>query len=205
MRQNLRKPIETKQADVFQGVDTSTVVDFLEKFNPGFSDLNVLHFQKSIEYLGKLESKYPKMDVTFITKNKTSDIANFSDFNCIERKAYDNDATFYRLNKARVGGQEDEKHGLEPAQLQGIDEKNRAAQYRRVRQKPLLLLYLVKVKGVNSPDNGSNLECIPTIALSFPYGEKSTKAAMVLANEPYINYYMQDTSNEEDLTGEDYE
>lgn len=205
VRQNLRKPIETKQADVFQGVDTSTVVDFLEKFNPGFSDLNVLHFQKSIEYLGKLESKYPKMDVTFITKNKTSDIANFSDFNCIERKAYDNDATFYRLNKARVGGQEDEKHGLEPAQLQGIDEKNRAAQYRRVRQKPLLLLYLVKVKGVNSPDNGSNLECIPTIALSFPYGEKSTKAAMVLANEPYINYYMQDTSNEEDLTGEDYE
>lgn len=205
VRQNLRKPIETKQADVFQGVDTSTVVDFLKDFDPGFRDLNVLHFQKSIEYLDKLESKYPKMDVTFITKNKTSDIATFSDFNCIERKAYDNDAEFYRLNKARVGGQEDEKHGLEPTQLQSTGEKNRAAQYRRARQKPLLLLYLVKVKGVNSPDNGSNLECIPTIALSFPYGGKSTKAAMVLANEPYINHYMQDTSNEEDLVGEDYE
>lgn len=204
VKQNLRKSLETKQADVFQGVDTSTVVDFLEKFNPGFNDLNVLHFQRSIEYLDKLQSKYPKMDVTFITKNKTSDITSFADFNCIERKAYDKGELFYRLNKARVGGQEDEKHGLDLDQLESNEEKNRAAHYRRVRQKPLLLLYLVKIKGIDSPNDSSNLECIPTIALSFPYGDNDTKVTTILANEPYINSLL-DSGSEEDLVGEDYE
>lgn len=206
VNQNLRKSINTKQADVFQGVDTSVVVDFLEKFNPGFNDLNVLHFQKAIEYLDKIQSKYPKMDVTFITKNKTSDITSFADFNCIERKAYDKGETFYRLNKARVGGQEDEKHGLDSGQFQSSigNEKNRAAQYRQARQKPLLLLYLVKIKGVDSSNDSSNLEYIPTIALSFPYGDKDTKVTTILANELYINSLL-DSSNEEDLVGEDYE
>lgn len=204
VKQNLRKPLETKQADVFQGVDTSIVVDFLEKFNPGFSDLNVLHFQKSIEYLDKIQSKYPKMDVTFITKNKTSDITTFADFNCIERKAYDKGEPFYRLNKARVGGQEDEKHGLDLDQLENGEEKNRAARYRRARQKPLLLLYLVKIKSIDGLNDTSTLECVPTIALSFPYGDNNTTVTTILANGPYINSLL-DSGNEEDLVGEDYE
>lgn len=200
--QGLRKSISTKQAEVFQGVDTSTVVDFLEKFDTGFNDLNSLHFQKSIEYLDKLKLRYPKMDVTFITKNKILDIVSFDDLNSIERKAYDKGESFYRLNKARVGGQEDEKHGLDTDRLQINNKRNRAAQYRQIRKKPLLLLYLVRLKDVDSTDN-RNLERIPTIALSFPYGDKDVKTT-ILANELYINNLL-DPNDDEDLVGEDYE
>lgn len=202
--QNLRKSIDTKQADVFQNVETSAIVSFLEKFDTGFNDLNSLHFQKSIEYLDKLKSKYPKMDVTFITKNKSSNITSFYDLNSIERKAFDKGESFYRLNKARVGGQEDEKHGLEPDQLQNSDSeaKNRAAQYRQARKKPLLLLYLVKIKDIEGADHNA-IDPIPTIALSFPYGDEGTKAT-ILANELYINNLL-DSSNDEDLVGEEYE
>lgn len=213
-RLSLRASLEvtTNSADVFQNVDTSSVLDFLAKFDIGYKQdkgFTLLIFDKVIDYLQKISSKYPTMDVTFMTVGRKGALENFDDINPAERaiRNYQDDEDFYRLNKSRVGGHEDEKYGL-PKDCQRTDEKNKASFYRRQRQKPLLLLYLIKVKpskdltDIEWNDNmPTRNDKIPTLALSFPYGDDSTKVT-ILANQIYSDA-MLDTDVED--IGDDYE
>ena len=150
------------------------------------------------------------MDVTFITVKRNDALGSFEEINPAERKIrnYKIDEAFYRLNKSRVGGQEDEKYGLSKEQQEITDkDTNKASHYRQQRQKPLLLLYLIKVKLPEEiaveKDSIIQLEKgIPTLAVSFPFGDVNMKFT-ILANQIY-NDSLFDVS-EEDVVGDDHD
>lgn len=207
----LRASLDSKSnaADVFQNVDTHDVLEFLTKFDIGYKkDISALIFPQMANYLEKISEKYPKMDVTFMTVDRKEALRNFDDVNFGERKIrnYKADEEFYRLNKSRVGSPGDEKHGLSKEQ-QETNEKNMATHYRQQRKKPLLLLYLIKVKLPGELDIEKDAitqieQGIPTLALSFPFGDDNTKVT-ILANQIYNDSLFEIT--EEDVVGDDHD
>lgn len=212
-KSDLRLPIHSNSnaADVFQNVKTNEVIKFLTEFDIGYEkDISVLVFQQVINYLEKISENYPTMDVTFITVKRNDALGSFEEINPAERKIrnYKIDEAFYRLNKSRVGGQEDEKYGLSKEQQEITDkDTNKASHYRQQRQKPLLLLYLIKVKLPEEiaveKDSIIQLEKgIPTLAVSFPFGDVNMKFT-ILANQIY-NDSLFDVS-EEDVVGDDHD
>lgn len=204
----VRPPTEIKsnRADIYQNVQTGKVLEFLRRFKLGYEkDISSLILKKIIDYLDDISSKYPVMDVVFMTVGRKDAISSFDEINPAERKIrnYKSEEDFYRLNKSRVGGQDDEKYGLSEDQIQTVD-KNRANHYRRQRKKPLLLLYLVKIK---FPEDFTghmpySEEKIPTLAMSFPYGDDNTSVT-VLANQIYNKAFFEDLS--EDVVGDDHD
>ena len=209
-KSDMRIMIDSKQADVFQNVPTDYVLEFLHKFDLGYKkDINSILYEKVSDYLEKIKDKYPTMDVTFLTVGRKGSLNNFKEIDSAERsiRNYKKEEEFYRLNKSRVGGQEDEKYGLSKEQ-QVTNQKNKATHYRFQRNKPLILLYLIEPK---FPDGFEDIERkeaqlsnpIPTLALSFPPGDENTKVT-ILANQIY-NDSLFDLSEEDDFQGDDYD
>lgn len=212
-----------KSADVFRNVSTEDILDFLLSFKFG-SELSTVSFSiyNAINYLEKIKYKYPEMDVNFVTKGIIdSEIESFDQINMIERTVFEGEGV-YKLNKARIGSQQDEKHGLTDEQIHAefclaeeefirSDRKkiNMAIVYRKARNKPLLMLYLIKPK-FRKEDDGSeyanqeksfHLNGIPTLSLSFPFGDSSSRVT-ILANTVYDQNQI-DESDIEDYVGED--
>lgn len=213
-----------RSADVFIDVNTETVLDFLHSFNTGFKlEAVSFGFSNAMNYLEKIKSKHPKMDVSFITKGINGEIKSFNQINMLERTIYE-DEDSYKLNKARVGSQQDEKHGLSQEQLEAEEALtddwllhsrkktvNKAAIYRKLRNKPLLLLYLIqpklKIEDEKNEAIYSDVEFyqngIPTLALSFPFGDDNSKVT-ILANVVYDQNQI-DESDIESYVGEENE
>lgn len=212
-----------KSADVFKSVSTEDVLDFLLRFKFGVK-LNTVSFSiyNAINYLEKIKYKYPEMDISFVTKGIIdSEIESFDQINMVERTVFEGEGV-YKLNKARIGSQQDEKYGLTDEQIQAefwlaeeefikSDRKkiNIAIVYRKARNKPLLMLYLIKPKfrkedGENEYANQEEVfhpNGIPTLSLSFPFGDSSSRVT-ILANTVYDQNQI-DESDIESLVGED--
>lgn len=213
-----------RSADIFIDVNTDTVLDFLHSFKTGFKlEAVSFGFINATNYLEKIKSKHPEMDVSFITKGITGEITSFDDMNALVRTVYE-DEDSYKLNKARVGSQQDEKHGLSQEQLEaeeamaddwlsntGKQKVNKAVIYRKLRSKPLLLLYLIepklKIEDEKSESIDQEVEFyrkgIPTLALSFPFGDDNSKVT-ILANVVYDQNQI-DESDIESYVGEENE
>lgn len=197
---DLRKNISSNQADVFQNVATEEVIDFITKFDLGYkNDISVLMFYKVVSYLTQISNKYSTMDVSFMTVGRKGALESFDDVKPAKRKIAeykDELEDFYRVNKSRIGSQEDEKYGLSEEQRETC-EKNKANFYRRQRNRPLLLLYLIEPKfSENSEFSEEPRLKIPTFALSFPHGNSSSKVT-ILANQIYNEKILK-------VTDEDY-
>lgn len=216
--------ITVKSADVFKDVSTQTILNFLYGFRPGFKLETVsFGFNNAINYLEKIKSKYPTMDVSFITKGLTGSLESFDNIKPVERTVFE-DENSYKLNKARIGSQQDEKHGLSEDDLAyedrliedectgtGKDKVNKAVIYRKLRNKPLLLLYVIDpMLRVEIDENEyvkKKPDCyskgIPTVALSFPFGDDSSRVT-ILANTVYDQNQISE-SDIESFEGEDYD
>ena len=216
--------ITVKSADVFKDVNTESVIEFLNRFEAGYKlEAVSFGFNNAIHYLETIRNKYPKMDVSFITKGLNNEVQSFDQINMVERTVFE-DENSYKLNKARVGSQQDEKHGLSNEQLAkeerltdeelistGKKKVNKAVIYRKLRNKPLLLLYLIQPKfKVEDEENQSSYQevsyyphGIPTLALSFPFGDSSSKVT-ILANTVYDQNQISE-SDIEIYGGEDYD
>lgn len=220
---NENKNVSLRSADVFIDVSTESVIEFLSRFETGFKlEAVSFGFSNSVTYLETIRNKYPQMDVSFITKGIVGQIDSFNQINNIERTVFE-DENSYKLNKARVGSQQDEKHGLSDEQLNSVaslseeltnnngKKVNQAVIYRKIRNKPLLMLYLIEPRiRIESEENGyeyDKVDCynesIPTIALSFPFGDSSSRIT-ILANTVYDHNQI-DESDRESLVGEDYD
>lgn len=220
---NKESNLTLRSADVFKNVNTEDIFDFLLRFEPGFKPEAVsFGFNNAINYLEKIKNKYPKMDVSFITKGIIdSEIESFDQINMIERTVFEDEGV-YKLNKARIGSQQDEKHGLSQDLIDaetciaeedlinsGKNKINKAVIYRKSRNKPLLMLYLIKPnpkEDVSAREDNNqkfifNPYGIPTLALSFPFGDTGTRVT-ILANTVYDQNQI-DESDIEDFVGED--
>lgn len=214
---NKESNLTIRSADVFKDVNTEDIYDFLLRFEPGFKPEAVsFGFNSAINYLEKVKNKYPEMDVSFITKGIVdSEIESFDQINMIERTVFEDEGV-YKLNKARIGSQQDEKHGLSQELVDsetyiaeedlinsGKNKINKAVIYRKTRNKPLLMLYLIKPnpKEDNNQKFIFNPNGIPTLALSFPFGDTGTRVT-ILANTVYDQNQI-DESDIEDFVGED--
>lgn len=192
-----RVPCKSTSAETFVNVETEKVLDFLHQFDHGYSGEPIsviLALNNAVKYLSEIRKIHPQSDVTFITKEKPKNIEGFEQVNMIERSVNLMDSSL-SLNRSRLGGQEDEKYGLIDVDLSkteidnNSDDKkiNKAVKYREKRNKPLLLLYLVKPKFANQESEINYHEKgIPTLAISFPYGDEQ-KEISILANEVYTN------------------
>lgn len=209
LNQSIVRPlseIKSNRADIYLDVETGKVLEFLRRFDLGYKkDISSLVLEKVVDYLDKISTKYPAMDVVFMTVSRKEVLNSFDEINPAERtiRNYKFEEDFYRLNKSRVGGQEDEKYGLSEDQLH-TEDKNKANHYRRQRKKPLLLLYLIKIK---FPEDFTDRvpqseEKIPTLAMSFPYGDDNTSVT-VLANQIYNKTLLEDLG--EDTVGDDHD
>ena len=220
---NKESNLTIRSADIFKDVNTEDIYDFLLRFEPGFKPEAVsFGFNSAINYLEKIKNKYPKMDVSFITKGIVdSEIESFDQINMIERTVFEDEGV-YKLNKARIGSQQDEKHGLSQELIDsenyiaeedlvnsGKKKINKAVIYRKNRNKPLLMLYLIKPnpkEGIGEREDNNqkfifNPNGIPTLALSFPFGDTGTRVT-ILANTVYDQNQI-DESDIEDFVGED--
>ena len=192
-----RVPCKSTSAETFVNVKTEKVLDFLHQFDSGYSGEPtsvILALNNAIKYLSEIRASHPESDITFITKEKPNNIHGFAQLKPIIRSTNIIDNSLV-LNRSRLGGQDDEKHGLTDIDLEelknehslGSKKSNKAAKYRKKRNKPLLLLYLVEPKFVAQEGDISFYgKGIPTLAISFPYGDEQ-KEIVILANEVYTN------------------
>lgn len=190
-----RVPCNSTSAETFINVRTEKVLDFLHQFDSGYSGEPtsvILALNNAIKYLSEIRELHPESDITFITKKKTNNIDSFEQLNPVVRSVNIIDNSLI-LNRSRLGGQEDEKHGLTDIDLEelknehslDVKRSNKAAKYRKKRNKPLLLLYLVEPKFTAQEGSiKSYQKGIPTLAISFPYGDEQ-KEISILANGVY--------------------
>jgi len=182
-------PCNSSSAETFINVETEKVLSFLQQFDNGYSGdptSVILAINNAIRYLDEISEIHPRTDVTFITKGKSQSIESFAKMNKIERSV-NNIGDSLILNRSRLGGQEDEKHGLEDLNIEGLQQGNKAAKYRKKRNKPLLLLYLVEPKFAEDQNKVDFIKNgIPTLAISFPFGDEE-KIINIMANEIYTN------------------
>lgn len=172
----------------FTNVKTSYVIDFLSNYK--FSVTRKAREKEEImeactRYLAEIQFNYPEMDIIFRTKKIEGKVlTNFSDIQFVERKVYKKEESEnYILNKSRLGSPVDEKIGLTDIQLESIPEDSKdspAIKFRKARNKPLLICYLVDLKEcddegkdkgyVQYPDFPQR-RGIPALSLSFPFGD----------------------------------
>ncbi|HEY4536870.1 MAG TPA: hypothetical protein VIG45_00280, partial [Erysipelothrix sp.] len=189
-------------AFAFSNVTTSDVIKYLNLFEFGFDQFDTRRqmMEGALSYLYDIQNKYPMMDVTFMTKGKKDQKnIDFSLIKALDRTVFiDQSEEYFVLNRSRVGGQEDESHGLLDKRLDD-NITNKAKAYRERRKKPLLLIYFINpiVKQTNESCLNKNIDLIgiPTFALSFPYGDENSQVTQTIyANKIYeeCNYNMYD-------------
>lgn len=197
---NIHKNYQVKQYPTgafFQDVDVEDVIDLLAEYQFG-TDQKVTPSQELMEaaarYLVAIQYKYPTMDVMFRSKHASEYALNsFEDIRAVQRnKVTTTDNMNYMLNKHRLGSNTDERIGLTESQIAKL-EKETAKEYRLVRQKPLMIIYLVELS-VQEDETHAEEKLSwhedqdlghPALSLSFPYGDYD-QAVQIFANRIYV-------------------
>ena len=178
---------ETKKGLIFKDVDVSSVEEFLSRFevHADFRERKT----HAIEYLHAIAEKFPEADVLLISPRKNDE--DLSDFRLgfQERKVLFDEAIPGRIatNKDRVASRGDEQLGLTSEQISEAENEAREDEenpnsnvsdlyYRRVRNKPLLMLHRLKVNA----DNLEEEKIIPAFGLSYPAGLYQTEISVVV-------------------------
>lgn len=201
----------------FQDVEISKVIELLAEYKFGASSNwlndkippNQVIMEAVARYIVEIQSKYPFIDVIFRSKNNTtSEVCSFENIKAVERnhvRWLDNQHQHYILNRSRLGSDKDEKIGLNTDIINKI-EKPTAKNFREIRNKPLMICYLVELRlQENEMDEPQQLRWskeinkgFPALSFSFPFGDEE-KEVQIYANRIYIDSYKEE---EEDFLEE---
>lgn len=195
--------IENKQpmtrytsAYAFKSVSTVNTLKHLSLFNFGMDEYitNRITIENCIEYLRNIADQHPVMDITFITKQQSdTDPATANSLKPLDRAVFiDNDQQIYVINRSRLGSPKDEFYGLGEIGEKILNDKvlkDKAKAYRKERNRPLLMLYLIDPT-IDKKSFSDTAKEIPTFALSFPDIDSNiTASRTIVANRVYNNYY----------------
>lgn len=184
---------------IAKNVSTFHVIEFLKKFRVHESFISKFWV---ISYLEKVASKYDFSDVLFISNNNDMPSEKSILGAQIRDKGVKNLNGCWRLSKYRVASRGDEKLGLDEIQLMAAKDSVRSSEklsdyhYRRQRNKPLLMLHLINIKG----EDGTGQDFVPAYGISFPCGDYS-KGVEVIANKVWLDQFygeMEDLPDDEE-------
>jgi hypothetical protein len=193
-------PDGTGKGWIFRNVSTESVGNFLRRFKcpSSFS----VHKTGATDYLEKIAMQFPQADVLLISpKDGAGGDRSFSlrhQMRTLGQEQPQNNV--WHLTKSRVASRGDEKLGLDDDALgtarQDAEEEVKRisdSHYRRVRNKPLLMLHSLLPKG------DTTLDPIAAFGISFPYVDCSI-TVQVVANRVWIqqNLGFDDNPDEED-------
>jgi hypothetical protein len=184
-----------------ESVDTGVIESFLSQFEVHAS----MKGQKRgvIDYLGIITDLHPKTDVLLISvANNGADRDAFR-LGFQTRNAKQN-GDAWETSKARVASRGDERLGLtddQKAAAQLLAEEDHAndpdksnkpsdVHYRKVRNKPLLMLHILKF-----PDE--KFERVPAFGISFPFGDY-TRTVRIAANKIWVDNMQEARATMED-------
>jgi hypothetical protein len=167
----------TKKGLFLCDVEVSEIEEFLGRFQVHSDFLEKKRY--ALEYLHAIADQFKTGDVLLISPpGNDADLDNFK-LGYQERKVLYDPAVpgLVRMNKDRVASRGDEMLGLTKPQIDEAeqdarqDEKNKNSNvsdryYRRVRNKPLLMLHMLKITGTGLEPGRQ----IPAFGLSYPDG-----------------------------------
>lgn len=174
----------TKKGWFIKDASTFRVIDFLRKFRVYESFISKLW---TISYLEKIASKHEFSDVLFISNNNEIPSESAILGAQVRDSGVKNLDGCWRLSKYRVASRGDEKLGLKDVQLKAAKDSVKPSEvlsdhhFRRQRNKPLLMIHLINVRG----EDGSGQDFVPAYGISFPYGDYS-KGVEVVANKVWL-------------------
>ncbi len=169
------QPEKTDKGWIFRNVAVNTVLEFLTKYDPS---LEAMHIEiKSVrDFLHELAPQFPRMDVLLIEGPAGDGESAEFRLGSQERTMVEHEGG-WKMPKDRVASRGDEKLGLTDEQLALSNEyverdhledplrseKPSDKHFREARNKPLLMIHSIRVKG---SDEGQR---VPAIGVSFPY------------------------------------
>ena len=184
-----------------EDIDTSVVEMFLSQFEVHAS----LKEQKQgvIDYLGMISDTHPKSDVLLISVAKNNADRDAFKLGFQTRSAKQRD-DFWETSKARVASRGDERLGLTDPQKDmarllaeedhatdpGKNNKPSDVHYRKVRNKPLLMLHILEF-----PDE--KFKRVPAFGISFPFGDY-TRTVRIAANKIWVDNMQEAMATMED-------
>jgi hypothetical protein len=193
-------PEDTGKGWIFRGVPTESVEDFLRCFE--CPDSFSVQREGATDYLHKIAAQFPQADVLLISPREGAGgdqpfMLRHQERTLGQEQLQNN---VWHLTKDRVASRGDEKLGLDDvarkAAQQDANEDGKGVSdrhYRKVRNKPLLMLHSLQPKGslVAGP--------IAAFGISFPYIDCSI-TVQVVANRVWIqqNLGPDDKPDEED-------
>jgi hypothetical protein len=184
-----------------ENVDTGVLENFLSQFEVHPS----LEEQKRgvIEYLGLISDTYPKSDVLLISVAKNDADSDAFKLGFQTRNAK-RSGDAWETSKARVASRGDERLGLTDVQksaAQLLAEEDHAddpnknnkpsdVHYRKVRNKPLLMVHIL-----DFPDE--NFKRVPAFGISFPFGDYG-RTVRIAANKIWVENMQEAMASVED-------
>lgn len=196
-------------------VDISRIHDFMAQFEveKSWEDEK----RNLLSFLDEISTSYPRGDVVLVSQNDNNE--TFGSFaGDPEKRSCISYGGYWATAKDRVASRGDEKIGLSKTQLEearqyaesdGAKSGPSDAHYRRAREKPLLMIHILRVLDrENRNEDGSinydaapvmGMEKVPTFGISFPYGDYS-KTITVAGNKVWAAnpYAMEDLEYSED-------
>lgn len=182
----------------FKDVNLSAVIELLSKYHFGseqeVTESHVL-MDAAARYLVAIQSQHEKMDVIFRSRHESGhDLNEFIDIRAVQRKKVSRKGNEnYQLNKSRLGSNTDEAIGLTKQQITQAA-KAIGKEFRKIRNKPLLIVYLVELS--TQKDEIHNEEKLnwhpsdelgyPALSLSFPY-IIADQSVQIYANRIYMD------------------
>lgn len=196
-----KKITDTDKGWWAENVDTGVLENFLSQFEVHPS----LEEQKRgvIEYLGLISDTYPQSDVLLISVAKNDADSDVFKLGFQTRNAKRN-GDAWETSKARVASRGDERLGLTDVQksaAQLLAEEDHAddpnknnkpsdVHYRKVRNKPLLMVHIL-----NFPDE--NFNRVPAFGISFPFGDYG-RTVRIAANKIWVENMQEAMASMED-------
>ncbi len=178
---------QTSKGWVYKNIPTSELIAFVQKFKPHKEFM--LKQKAIIKFAEEHIDKYPCSDVLLISKGP-------GDFNKCQLGAQDRssatlfqDSNLWQMSRYRLASKGDERHGLTEEERALAEGENQGkilsdTDYRKVRNKPLLMIHEISLK-----DDGSKLvqENVPAYGVSFP-AIKGAKSVSVVVNRTYLEH-----------------
>jgi hypothetical protein len=196
------KIVATDKGWEAKDVDTDVIENFLSKFKVHSS----LEEQKRgiIEYLSLVSDMHPKSDVLLISIASNEEDGNAYKLGFQTRTAKHN-GDAWELPKARVASRGDERIGLDKPQEAvartlaeedhindpGKSNKPSDVHYRKVRNKPLLMLHLLELSDEKLKAR------VPAFGISFPFGDYG-RTVRIAANKIWVDNRQEALASMED-------
>jgi hypothetical protein len=211
--------VPTRKGSIFRDVDVSQIEDFLVRFDT--HSRFVARKGLAVDYLKAIAERYPLGDVLLISPDQRP--ASPHVLNVQERAAETVKGKAWQLNKDRVASRGDEQLGLSQPQLDqalafALEDAERPGarkrkegspvaasdtHFRRVRNKPLLMIHSLSPKGVDDLKQDDRFTGpIAAFGISFPAGNYDI-GVEIIANRVWQEQMEGPSDNPDD--DEDYD